>query len=89
MFKFFALLSRYPLTLLFLISAAPLLFYIRPGPDIPMPQVFRWMVVPAYILTFAVSIFGLRRPANLIVAFLVCVAVDYLLWTVLLRRRAA
>jgi hypothetical protein len=80
-------LVRYPITLLFLVSSIPLVVFIRPGPDRAMPEVLQWLMMPAYLLTFFVSVVGLRRPVSLIVALLVCVMLDYLLWTVLLHRR--
>jgi hypothetical protein len=81
-----SLLKRFPLTFAFLISLFPLVWYVRPGSDTAMPQVVEWLMLPAYFLTFLVSISGLRRPANMLVAIGLVVLLDYLLWTVLARR---
>jgi hypothetical protein len=73
-------LWRFPVSLIFLISVLPLIAYVRDGQDAVIPEFIQWLVVPAYLATYMVSMLGLRAPWNYAGAFCLCVDTDYIIW---------
>jgi hypothetical protein len=76
---------RFPITLTYVVSALPLVFLVVGRRDLPIPEIIEWVIAPAYLATFAVSVTGLSTPLNYIVTLLLCVGADYLIWTPLPR----